>query len=195
MITTIIAIASMSMSFAGSDVQCAVQPDPINVKLGLYDYAGVRYGTCCAGCVGPFTKEPAKFIKAAADKNRTIGVALFDPMTGVRIDEKKAKGGYSDFKGTRFFFGTAESKTAFDAAPAKFAISPPKEALFCPVMGHAVKDYSSAGAIADAEGIRFYLCCTDCLAAFKANPGQFASKAAANVAPAKLINAPKEKAG
>ncbi len=195
MITTLIAFASLSVGFIGSDVQCAVQPDPVNPKMGMYDYAGVRYGTCCAGCVAPFTKDPVKFIKAAAEANRTIGIALFDPMTGARIDAKKAPGGYSDFKGTRYFFATAASKTTFDTTPAKFAVTTAKEALYCPVMGHAVENYASAGAIADFDGVRYYLCCTDCLGTFKASPGQYAAKASAKAAPAKLVNAPKEKAG
>ncbi len=195
MISTIIAISMLSSGALFADVQCAVQPDPINPKMGMFDYAGVRYGTCCAGCVPAFTKEPAKFIKAAAEANRTIGVALFDPTTGVRVDAKKATGGFSDYKGTRYFFGAAASKTTFDANPSQFGTIPVKEALYCPVMGHGVADYASAGAVADFDGVRYYLCCTDCLGNFKASPGQYAAKASSKAVAPKLVKAPKEKSG
>ena len=67
---------------------------------------------------------------------------------------------------------------AFDAAPKKFAAMPEKEALFCPVMGHSVKSVAAAGGFVDHEGVRYYVCCGNCLPGMRQEPGKYAPKAA-----------------
>jgi YHS domain-containing protein len=160
-----------------------------------YDYAGVRYGFCCADCVPKFQKDPAPFVASAAKAGTVIGLSLFDPVSGKRIALKAAKGGSSNFMGTRFLFESAENKSAFDANPKGFGLIPEKVALYCPVMGHAVKSYAEAGAMADHGGVRYFLCCPNCLGSFKENPGKYTSGAAKAVMTPKPMPAPKEKAG
>jgi len=149
---------------------CPVTLEAIGTTAGTIDYAGTRYEMCCGGCPDGFKKEPATVLKNEKLKGKTYGVFLFDPITSARIDAKSAKGGSSDYKGTRYLFATADEKTTFDADPAKYAAkTPEKESLYCPVAGHAVKSYAAAGGFVDIKGTRYYTCCTNCLAKLKAD--------------------------
>lgn len=174
-------------------ISCVIANEPISESVQKTDFAGVRYGFCCAGCVGGFAKDPAKAIAKAVEAKRTVGIALHDPVAGTRIEPVKAKGGYADFGGTRFYFASAENKAVFDAQPEKFGMMPKKEALYCPVMNHPVKSYSEAGAMADYDGVRYYLCCPNCLGEFKANPSKYIGNAAKAVSAPKPMAAPKAK--
>lgn len=175
-----------------SPLQCPVAPDPVVSGGKLIDYAGIRFAFCCDGCVPAFTKEPDKFVKQAVKDKRTVGASLFDPVSGLRIDAKKAKGGFADSNGIRFFFATEANRAQFEASPLTFSKLPEKEALYCPVMKHGIKAYSAAGAYADYGNVRYYMCCPDCLAAFKADPAKHAKSAEKVIATPKATQAPRE---
>jgi YHS domain-containing protein len=194
-----LAIASIVLTLApqaqGHAVQCAVMHDAIPARATSLDYAGVRYPMCCASCVDPFKKDPAKYLKPDALKDKVVGVSLFDPTTGLRIEPKDAKGGFADFQGIRYHFATAEGKTAFAAAPARFAANPTNEMLYCSVMGHAIKDYASAGGYVDHAGTRMYVCCSGCMGKLKADPATHAEKAKAQVKKPAVLTAPRAAPG
>lgn len=168
-------------------MSCAVMGSPISGKgSGAFDYNGARYTMCCGGCDGAFKADPQKYVKQSAEKKLVVGAFLYDPTTGVKIVAKDAKA-TSDFGGLRYYFASAENKKAFDAAPKKFATQPKKEALWCPVMNHAIESYKDAGAYVDSGDTRYYLCCDGCLGKMKEKPAEYMSKVAAKVQAPKAI--------
>ena len=191
MIVTPLIAAIALFAPQGPSLVCPTTGEAVAKAASSIDYAGVRYGTCCAGCDGPFKKDPAKALKSPALKGKTAGVSLFDPVTGLRLDAKAARGGSSDFGGVRYLFASAENKKAFDAEPKKYGTSPAKEALFCPVMKHEVASYAASGGYVDHEGVRYYVCCGGCMDGLKADPAKFVANASAAVKAPVAKNAPK----
>jgi YHS domain-containing protein len=190
-ITTILASLTLGVQ-APAPLVCPATGESIAaMNGGSVDYNGVRYTVCCGGCADPFKKDPVKMLSSEKLKGKTMGVFLFDPISGKRIDAKKAQGGSSDFGGIRYYFASADEKKAFDAEPKKYAGLTKKEALFCPVMGHAVESAAKAGAYADVDGVRYYTCCADCLAALKADPKKVVGSAASSVKAPSAVNVPK----
>lgn len=178
-------IASIVM--AQAPLSCAVMGSPVKGKgSGSYDYNGARYTMCCAGCNGTFEKTPEKFVKQATEKKWTVGASLYDPTTGVKVQANEAKGS-SDFGGLRYYFASAEAKKTFDANPKKFAVQPKKEALWCPVMNHAIPSYKEAGAYVDKGDTRYYLCCSGCLGKMNEKPAEYMAKVADKVSAPKVF--------
>jgi YHS domain-containing protein len=141
----------------------------------IVDYKGVRYGTCCAGCAASFIADPETMLKAAHDKDLMVGTCLFDPVSGARVVAK------DDTPLTRritttFYFTSTDDKAKFDADPDKYMKAPDKELLHCPVLDSDIKDYASAGGFVDYKGVRYYVCCTDCLATIRKDPAKYADK-------------------
>ncbi len=162
-------------------LSCPVMGSAIHgAGTNAYDYNGARFTMCCGGCDDQFKATPAKFLKQAAEKKLTVGVFLYDPTTGIKVEPKKAKGS-SDFGGLRYYFANAKAKKAFDAEPKKFASMPAKEALWCAVMNHSIADYNSAGAYVDNGDTRYYLCCNGCMAKMKENQDALTAKIADKV--------------
>ncbi|MCW5943360.1 MAG: hypothetical protein KIS66_14100 [Fimbriimonadaceae bacterium] len=172
-------------------LKCAVMHEAADLKIAKVDFNGARFSFCCGGCDGTFQKSPEKYLTKESLKGDVVGEFLFDPVSGKRIAAKDAKA-QADFGGLRYYFESAANKASFEQHKAAFGAMPKKEALYCAVMGHAVKDYASAGGFVDHEGTRYYVCCADCLAAMKKEPGKFVAKAADQVKPPKAVSSPKE---
>ena len=184
MIITTLAALVLGQS---ASLYCPVMGTAISGKgAGSFDYNGARYVMCCSGCPTPFKNEPEKYIKASAEKNRTVGISLYDPTTGIAIDAKKSKGS-SDFGGLRYYFASEDGKKAFDAEPKKFGVRPKKEVMYCIVMGHAMASYKDAGAYVDKGDTRYYVCCPDCLAKLKGDLDNLTAKAADKVHEPKAV--------
>jgi YHS domain-containing protein len=156
------------------------------------DYNGVRYVMCCGGCPEPFKKDPTTALKNEKLKGKLVGVSLFDPVSGARIEAKNAKS-FADYNGIRYYFANDDEKKAFDAEPKKFTAAPKKEALYCAVMGHDLKDYATAGGYVDVEETRYYVCCADCLAAMKKDAPALVAKAKSAVKAPGAMDAPVKK--
>lgn len=190
MITTLIATAIFGLATQHKlETTCAVTGDTIDKPVATMLYKGAAYDMCCGGCPGAFQKSPEKFLKAENLKDKTVGVFLFDPVSGAAVKADKAAAGPSVYNGVAYFFGSAEDKTAFDADPKKFTTAPDKEALYCPVMKEVVKDEAHSGGYFDADGVRYYICCGDCLATLKADPSKYLANAAKYVTDAKVAKA------
>lgn len=186
MITTLIATAIFGLANQQKlHTTCAVTGDEIGKPVATILYKGAAYDMCCGGCPGAFLKSPDKYLKAENVKDKTVGVFLFDPVSGAAVKTDKAPAGPSIYNGVAYYFTSAEDKTTFDADPKKFATAPEKEALFCPVMKEEVKDQAHSGGYADVDGVRYYICCGDCLATFKADPSKYVANAAKYVVEAK----------
>ncbi len=181
MLTTL-AIATLlaSGSSQAPTISCPVMGAPAVDKGPVTDYAGVRYRFCCAGCDVTFGKGPASALKGESVKGKVTGVSLFDPVQGLPIN-RKGKGGFSDFGGTRFYFLNGENKAKFDADPKRYGTAPEKEALFCPVMRVELKNYYGVAGFVDHDGVRYYACCGSCLPTLKGDVAKYAPNAAAYV--------------
>jgi len=149
-------------------IVCPMTGQAVKADSPSIDYAGTRYQMCCGNCPAGFKKDPAAAIKSDKLNGKTFGAFLFDPVSNVRIDPKKAAGS-SDYNGVRYYFASADEKKTFDADPKTFTQTPDKEVLFCAVDGKPIKAYNTAGAYIDIKGTRYYTCDADCLAKLKAD--------------------------
>ncbi len=177
----VLSLISLALMAQQAPLSCPAMGSPISGKPAeVFDYAGARYGTCCAGCEDAFKKDPAKTLAQWAEKGTTIGMSLFDPISGTRVEPKDAKA-FADYKGIRYPFAKEDEKATFDADPKKYGAVPKKEALFCPVLKTDLKTYDGAHGFVDYKGVRYYTCCEDCLAKLKANPETYVSNAEGQV--------------
>ena len=165
--------AMLSHGQQATPISCPMMGGPVAKGQPVTEYNGARFTYCCDGCDAEFVKDPSAAIKKMAKAGKTVGVSLFDPVSLKRVDSEKAKGGFSDYKGIRFYFESEDDKTAFDKEPKKFGAMPKKEALYCPVMGSPVKSYAKASGYADYDGVRYYFCCAGCDTKFAAEPAKF----------------------
>lgn len=179
MITSLIASLVVIAAAPADALSCPVMGEAVPAGAKGVDFAGVRYLMCCAGCDTTFAKDTAKYTKAKEGK--TIGMSLFDPVSGTRVDAKKAKGPL-DYKGVRYYFASDANAATFKGDSAKYGKAPEKEVLYCPVMKHGIENYDTAGSYMDYENVRYYLCCGDCLAAMKKDPAGFAKGVSDKVA-------------
>ncbi len=154
---------------------CPIMFSPVNEKSTAVEYAGGRYAFCCAGCDKTFAKDPQAAMKKADKGGHVIATFLFDPVTGKKIDTKKAEFS-SDYKGTRYFFASSDNKTAFDKNSKKYATVPKKEHLQCAVEGCEVNTYSDSSGYADVEGVRYYAGCEGCVGKLLEDPKKYATK-------------------
>ena len=163
-------------------LSCATTGEPLGKSKLALDYGSTRYTFCCAGCPGAFQKDPAKTLKGDALKGKTVGEFLFDPTSGLRIDAKKAKAS-SDFNGVRYYFASTDAKAKFDAEPKSFTKPVTKEALYCPVMKHGLESVDKAGGYVDHSGIRYYVCCPNCLGETQKNIATMSADASKHAKP------------
>ncbi len=163
-------------------VQTAAEAAPLSCPIMLNSAAdmkskpvvvgGFAFYACCPGCDAKFKKDPAGSMKKAVEAKKTVGVSLFDPVNGTRIEPAKAKG-QADYKGIRYYFASRINAQKFNDAPASFTATPKQEVLYCVVMKQAVKSYEAAHSYVDHKGVRYYMCCAPCLGQFKAAPDSF----------------------
>ncbi len=183
----IAAMAALVLGFSGPTppLYCPATLEKIVEPALLVEYGGVIFGTCCAGCGNKVLKDPAPLVVEAIKNKKTVGTFEYDPVSQLRINGEKSPA-FSDYRSIRYFFASAEEKKAFDATPSSFIKDVKSVAYFCPVQSKAV-DSQSAGSFADYGGTRYFLCCGNCLKAFKADPAKFVANAASAVMPIKAI--------
>jgi YHS domain-containing protein len=192
MITSLIA-AFLFAAPAPPALACPIMAAPVRAGQPVVDFNAVRVSFCCAGCDVTFKKDPARHLAQA--RGRTVGEFLFDPVSRTRIVPARAEGGWSDFRGVRFFFHTAANKAEFDREPAKFGTLPRREALQCPVSRERLASYIDAWAYIDVEGVRYYICCARCVPTLSDDPGMFVGHVAAAVGAPKAHAVSKEDLG
>ena len=175
-LTTLLATTSVALAQQAGLV-CPITNNPVVAGSKVTEYNGIRFTYCCPGCDKQFEKDPQAALDKASKAGKTIGVFLFDPITGKRLEAKDAKGGSEDYSAVRYYFASADDKSAFDKEPAKYAALPKKEALYCPVTKEAVASYAKADGYADYNGVRYYFCCPGCDKPFAADPAKYAPSA------------------
>ncbi len=177
LLTTLITTAAISLGGQQSPLSCPITLQPAVKGMSVTDYNGVRFTYCCPGCDKQFEKDPQASIDKSAKAGKTVGVFLFDPISRTPIQADKAKGGFSDFKGIRFYFNAPEEKSTFDKEPLRYGALPKKEALYCPVSKEKVESYAKASGYDDYNGVRYYYCCAGCEKPFTAEPAKYAPNA------------------
>ena len=175
MITTLLAtfVLGLAPQQQKLHITCAVTGEDMEKAGATVLYRGSAYDMCCAGCANPFVKNPQKFLKEDRVKGRTVGVHLFDPVSGYAVKAERAKAGPVVHNGVAYYFTSAENKSAFEGNPKKFTAAPAKEALYCPVMKEPVAKITDSGGYADVNGVRYYICCPGCLGTFKADTKKY----------------------
>ncbi len=176
LLTTLIVTATIGIG-GEPPLSCPITLQPAVKGMSVTDYNGVRFTYCCPGCDKQFEKDPQAAIDTAAKAGKTVGVFLFDPLSHTPIQAEKAKGGFSDFKGIRFYFNSAEEKSMFDKEPQKYGAFQKKEALYCPVSKEKVASYAKASGYDDYNGVRYYYCCAGCEKPFAAQSAKYAPNA------------------
>lgn len=188
------AIATLVMSQGNSALVCPVQGEGVDTKGVSYEYAGAKFWMCCGGCPQAFSKTPEKFVAKMATDHKVAGLSIFDPVSHLKVDAKKAIKETSDYKGIRYQFNTADDKKAFDMEPAKYTAIPEKESLTCPGSKEKMASPSGAFAYEDYKGVRYYFCCGDCFKEFKTDAEKMTAGVADSVKPIAVIETPKKEA-
>lgn len=171
MIHTLIAFTAMALGQTPA-LKCPVMGSAVAPTSPVVEYNGSRFQFCCGGCDSNFAKDPEAFLKTQRSAKNTVGVFLFDPVSRARIEPDKAAA-TTDFDSIRYSFQSEANKMAFLANPKKFASTPPKEALYCPVGKEVVPTYSKASDYVDYDGVRWYMCCDGCGGPFERDPKKY----------------------
>ena len=185
-------VAALAMMVPGDEIKCAVMGSPTKATSKAIEYAGARFPMCCGGCNSSFTKEPAKYVKAAAENGDVVGMFMFCPVSGEKLDLEKVKATTS-FKGLKYGFCCDDCMAAFKKDPAKYATAPTKDSLVCAVSGEKIASYSEAAGYLDYKGTRYYVCCADCLPALKKDTEAIIAKGKATGAAPTAMPAPEKK--
>jgi YHS domain-containing protein len=178
MITTLIAFALLGVSHPQKlSLTCPVTGEDITTPFASYNYKGARFDMCCGMCPGPFSKNPDKYLDPAKVKG-TVGVSYFDPVSGIAVKPNalRAKAdsvGPSVFQGVAYYFENKDDQKSFDADPKKYTVVPAKEAIYCPVMKQEVSDLAHSGGYTDVNGVRYYICCSQCAAMLAKDPDKY----------------------
>lgn len=173
-LTTLTLALTMGMTaIEEKPLVCPIMGSEVSKDSPAVEYAGSKVAFCCGGCPDKFSKDPKASFKSNAKDGKLIGTFLFDPVSGKRIEAKKAKGS-SDFMATRYYFESAENKATFDKNSKKYATVPKKESLTCAVGGDTMKNYSHSFGYVDHKDVRYYICCGMCLPKMQKDPAKFA---------------------
>jgi YHS domain-containing protein len=184
LLVSLVSLVTLAGGHSSDSMHCVLTGDAYAKAAETIDYKGVRYGTCCGGCGGDFIAKPDAILAEDVKKNILVGLSLFDPVSGERI-EAKPDSPSSIYKSVKYYFAKADEKATFDATPAKFTAAPTKEVLHCPVQNDAIANYAAAGGYVDVDGVRYYVCCASCLAMLQKDPSQYTGKVASMIQTAK----------
>ncbi len=192
----VITVLSLALGLQQAALVCPAMPNNAVSGKGaeVFDYQGVRYSTCCAGCEAAFKKDPAASLKAIVASGKSSGVSLFDPITGSKIAAKDSKFS-EDYKGIRYYFTSEEEKKTFDASPKKYTTVPAKEALYCPVYKVELKAYDKAEGYVDFKGVRYYVCCGHCMGEMKKDASKWVDNATSYVKASDAIDVKDDSSG
>ena len=95
---------------------CPVMGGKINRAI-FADHEGKRVYFCCEGCVVPFKKDPARYIKKLYDEGVTLAkLQTTCPVMGGKIDPKL----FADYAGKRVYFCCPGCKAPFLKDPGKY---------------------------------------------------------------------------
>lgn len=182
-------LAAITLGFQSHALVCPVTGEAAMGASPTVFFAGAKVSLCCADCKANMLEHPREVLATAAKAGRVSGIYLYDPVSGARV--RKTSLFTSDYGAIRFPFENAQDKKLFDADPKKYGTLPQKEALYCAVENHPVASYELAQGFVDYKGVRYYVCCADCLAEMGTHPEKYFANAAGAVREPKATEAPK----
>ena len=185
-----IAILLAGVALHGGALLCPVTGEPVAADSKMVDVNGIRFRFCCPSCIEGFKKDPMGLLKKAAEKGWTVGVGVFDPVSGRRLTPETARGGTSDFKGVRYGFLNGQNKTDFDSEPKKYGLVPDKWCSICPVMQLELAHTYGASGYVDVDGVRYFSCCEQCFPKLRSNPAAFVGNGALRIGEPKPFDVP-----
>lgn len=146
-----------------SGLLCPITGSPVAPDSKMVDANGIRFRFCSPECSTKFKLDPIGNLRAASAKGWTVGVGVFDPVTGRKLTPQSARGGSSDFGGVRFAFQSAANKAMFDSDPKRYGVVPERWSPTCPVMGLELAHTYGAPGYIDRDGVRYFACCDQCM--------------------------------
>src|ERR1019366_3573002 len=129
--------------------------------------------------------DPEKYIRAASLGQSPIGLALYDPVSRMRVKTMPNLPNMT-FHGVLYTFENSEDEARFQAQPESFVAAPDKEVLHCPVIGVDTNEPGSAPSYFDADGMRIYLCCYGCINPTKFHAAEYTKQAKATAVKASV---------
>lgn len=153
---------------------CFVMGSPIvfNVKADTAD--GPVY-FCCAGCIAPFEKDPAKFTEQVAAQRAAVAklprVQTACPISGQPLGKDAPS---VDHKGQKVSFCCDGCKGKFSADAGKYEAKLADAYTFqtkCPISGNPIDPSANVELV---NGAKIYACCGDCVTKIAASPSSFA---------------------
>jgi YHS domain-containing protein len=159
MLAQIIAFALLSNQ---PQLVCPVMGEAADMAGPKVEYNGAVFAFCCSGCDTAFSGDPAKILASPKVKGKNAGLYLFDPVSRNRVEAKAAKA-FATYAGIVFPFESEANKAKFEKSPKDFGTLPKKEVLVCPVSGEKIESHHRAAAYRDVDGVRYYICCGDCV--------------------------------
>ncbi len=154
--------------------ECFVMGSPIVFNVKSDTPEGPVY-FCCAGCIAPFEKDPARFKEQVAAQRAAIAklprVQTACPISGNPLGKDAPS---VEHKGQKVAFCCAGCKGKFEADPAKYEAKLAGAYTFqtkCPISGNPINPEAGVELV---NGHTIYACCGDCAGKIAADPAKFA---------------------
>ncbi|NUN14157.1 MAG: heavy metal translocating P-type ATPase [Myxococcales bacterium] len=97
------------------DPVCGMTVDPKVARGGSSTYQGQDYYFCNPKCKQKFDADPVRYVQPKP----VVSVAV-DPVCGMTVDPKVARGGSSTYQGQDYYFCNPKCKQKFDADPERY---------------------------------------------------------------------------
>lgn len=111
------------------DPVCKMEIDPKTARGGKSTFDSQEFFFCSSGCKSKFDSNPQAYLLKVGDGTSHQGhgshgvpsdaesILVTDPVCGMKVDPKAAKGGKSSFEGHDYYFCNSKCKTKFDSDP------------------------------------------------------------------------------
>src|SRR5512146_2877584 len=112
----ILTVAALVLGLAGPrpPLYCPATLEKLTGRSPItVEYGGILFETCCVGCGNPLVRDPKPLLAEAIKQKLPVGVFIYDPVTGLRIDAAKAPE-FMDYKSIRYFFNSKAELKTFD---------------------------------------------------------------------------------
>ncbi|MCA0360552.1 MAG: hypothetical protein LCH41_05815 [Armatimonadetes bacterium] len=135
------------------ETMCPVMKGRPTTSRFAVDYGPFRTYVCCDTCVRTFRDSPGRYMEQAGRQGTKVGIILFHPKTGERLDPKAA----NRFQELGSFFAPLKSGMPdVDSSLLSWEVIPRQECLTCPITGKELACSGQAAGYLDLEGLRVY---------------------------------------
>lgn len=135
------------------ETMCPVMKGRPTTSRFAVDYGPFRTYVCCDTCVRTFRDSPGRYMEQSARQGTKVGIILFHPQTGGRLDPKTA----ASFQELGSFFAPLKAGMPdVDAKALSWEVIPRHECLTCPITTKELASSGQAAGYVDLEGVRVY---------------------------------------